>query len=147
MRRRIRTTPLVVEASVEKVEVKSRALHRETRPCQLPGCFITWVPAARPLCDFHWLLVPWHIRAEWDTVYRRKYLKRRAGALANLLAYLLSNFEQDSVGMPEGHKYVWDAAWRCECVACEMVRKRAKRIALSLFPEVEVQKPELGRAT
>lgn len=134
MRRRIRTAPLVVEASVEKKEAKPRALHRETRPCQLPGCFITWVPAARPLCDMHWALVSWEIRAEWEVAYRR-FHQRRAGALARVLVYLLTTYEQDSVPMPEGHVYRYNAGERCGCVACTRVRERAKRLALVAFPE------------
>lgn len=117
---------------------KGRAVHREVRPCRLPGCVITWVPKARPLCDMHWLLLPWDIRGHWEMVYR--HLTKEAGRgrlrqyLANMLCHLMGTFEQDSIAMPPDHSGAYDAVWKCDCTACERSRERSKAIAIEEYP-------------
>lgn len=114
---------------------KPRAAHREVRPCCLPGCPITWVPAHRPLCDMHWWMLPWNGRARWEAAYRKKLRKVQAGELANVVIYLLVTMEQDSVPMPEGHNYGAAAGWDCGCYACVRIRERANRIASERYPQ------------
>lgn len=137
VRRMMRTAPGPAAEPVVPLEQRYRPVHRETRPCSLPGCTITWIPAHRPLCDMHWLMLPWMGRARWDAAYRRKLRKVQAGELTNILTYLLVTMEQDSVPMPEGHQYGAAAGWECSCHACMRIRERATRTAAERYPKLE----------
>jgi hypothetical protein len=127
--------PVPVLVPVEESAQKARPVHRETRPCNLPGCIITWIPAHRPLCDMHWFMLPWQGKYRWEAAYRKKLRKAQAIELANIIIYLLLTLEQDSVPMPEGHQLGPAAGWECGCVACVKIRERAERIVAERYPK------------
>lgn len=141
VRRRMRAAPdqlpapvvVTVAGPVQRV----RLAHRETRPCSLPGCTITWIPVYRPVCDMHWVMLPWMGRVRWDVAYRKKLRKVQASEFINLIIYLLVTMEQDSVPMPEGHQYGAAAGWECPCYACMKIRERAKCVAAERYPLIE----------
>lgn len=132
LRRVMRAPP---SRPVAEPQQRARPLHREERPCALPGCPITWIPASRPLCEMHWWMLPWNGRARWEAAHRRGGREVLAGELVHALTYLLVHLEQDSVPMPEGHQYGAAAGWECPCHACVRVRERARRVAAERYPK------------
>ena len=121
-------SPAVIQTAYPE---KARKLHREERPCNLPGCFVTWTPASHPVCTDHWLLLPWEARGAYESAYRRKDKEAMRRTLAWILGWLLYQYEHDSVPFPPDHKETWSGKvfLECSCTACTRIRARAGAIA------------------